>query len=90
MYAHAELEAASQSLFDPAAFTLTTQEWDAALSSYTDPTVYESDEDASGDPVPLGLAEIAQRRGVARGTAHKWQARGLLPEPWATVSGVPV
>jgi hypothetical protein len=38
---------------------------------------------------PVGLAEIAQRLGVQRGTAKQWHWRGLLPEPRWTVSGAP-
>ncbi len=37
----------------------------------------------------LGLAEIAERLGVKRGTADVWRHRGLLPEPEATIGGRP-
>lgn len=37
----------------------------------------------------MGLAEIAQRMGVERGTVDQWRHRGLLPEPRWTVGGRP-
>lgn len=40
-------------------------------------------------PDPVGLAEIAERLGVAGQTARNWRTRGLLPEPSWTVSGAP-
>lgn len=38
---------------------------------------------------PVGLAEIAERLGVARQTAAMWNYRKLLPAPKWTVSGQP-
>ena len=38
---------------------------------------------------PVGLAEMADRLGVARQTAKQWRLRGVLPEPKWTVSGSP-
>ena len=38
----------------------------------------------------VGPGEIADRLGVKRGTVHEWRRRGILPEPEAIVSGVPV
>lgn len=44
----------------------------------------------SSTPIdPVGLAEIAERLGVARKTASQWRTRGLLPDPTWTVSGAP-
>jgi predicted DNA-binding transcriptional regulator AlpA len=41
------------------------------------------------DVLAVGLVEIAERLGVERTTAVKWNQRGLLPEPAWTVSGAP-
>lgn len=41
------------------------------------------------DTEPVGLAEIAQRLNVERGTVDQWRARKLLPEPRWTVGGRP-
>lgn len=38
---------------------------------------------------PVGIAEIAKRLGVERGTAKQWNLRKLLPPPRWTVSGAP-
>ncbi len=38
----------------------------------------------------VGPSEIALRLRVAPSTARMWHKRGLLPEPLAIVSGVPV
>ena len=38
---------------------------------------------------PVGLAEIAQRLGVARQTVDNWRFRGDLPAPTWTVGGRP-
>lgn len=38
----------------------------------------------------VGVREIADLLGVARQTVRTWRTRGVLPEPDATVSGVPV
>lgn len=38
---------------------------------------------------PVGLAEIAERLGVARSTVDQWRTRGVLPEPSWTVGGRP-
>lgn len=38
---------------------------------------------------PVGLADIADRLGVARQTAKQWNARKLLPPPKWMVSGSP-
>lgn len=38
---------------------------------------------------PVGLAEIAERLGVERGTVDMWRHRELLPEPRWTVGGRP-
>ena len=37
----------------------------------------------------VGPAEIAARINVPRSTVLGWGHRGLLPEPYATISGVP-
>ena len=38
---------------------------------------------ARREPVcePVGLKEMAERLGVAQGTAWQWKKRGVLPEP---------
>ncbi|MGH7776962.1 MAG: nucleotidyl transferase AbiEii/AbiGii toxin family protein [Candidatus Dormibacterales bacterium] len=38
----------------------------------------------------VGEREIAMRLGVKPGTVHQWRKRGLLPDPVAVVSAVPV
>ncbi len=38
---------------------------------------------------PVGVREIAQRLGVARGTVAVWHHRGLMPKPRGEVSGSP-
>lgn len=38
---------------------------------------------------PVGLAEIAERLGVARQTAAMWNYRKLLPDPKWRISGQP-
>ena len=38
----------------------------------------------------VGPAEIAARINVPRSTVLGWKHRGLLPEPYATVSDVPL
>lgn len=38
---------------------------------------------------PVGLAEIAERLGVARSTVDQWRQRRLLPNPQWTVGGRP-
>lgn len=38
---------------------------------------------------PVGLAEIAERLGVKRGTVDVWRRRDRLPEPRWTVGGRP-
>jgi len=39
--------------------------------------------------LPVGLAEIAERLGVARQTVDAWRTRGRLPAPRWTVGGRP-
>jgi len=39
--------------------------------------------------IPVGLVEIADRLGVARGVVDQWRHRGLLPEAEWTVGGRP-
>lgn len=40
-------------------------------------------------PLPLGLAEIAERFGRARNTVDHWRTDGLLPPPDGQVGGRP-
>ena len=39
--------------------------------------------------MPVGAAEIAERRGVKPQTVHMWRHRKLMPRPRWTVSGQP-
>jgi hypothetical protein len=41
-------------------------------------------------PDLVGPMEIAERLKVQRGTVHTWRLRGVLPEPLAVISGVPI
>lgn len=41
-------------------------------------------------PELVGVQEIAELLDVVHQTAKQWRARGVLPEPEWTVSGVPV
>lgn len=43
-----------------------------------------------GDLDLVGPTEIAERLDVKRGTVHTWRLRGVLPEPLAVISGVPI
>ena len=38
----------------------------------------------------VGMVEISERLNVKHQTVRQWQQRALLPDPEATVSGVPV
>lgn len=38
----------------------------------------------------VGPHEVAERLGVRVQTVHMWRARGRLPEPGWTISGVPI
>lgn len=44
---------------------------------------------SSGEPLPVGAAEIAARLGVRPQTVHTWRHRQLMPKPRWTVSGQP-
>jgi|GEM_PF-3412980 len=77
-----ENERRQTALFDGGAFTLEVEEWSTTLGAYVaEGESLTVDALEATDTTPLGLAEIATRLGVARATAYKWQARGLLPAP---------
>jgi hypothetical protein len=46
--------------------------------------------DSAPLPELIGLKEIAELKGVPRGTADSWRSRGDLPEPDITLSGKPL
>lgn len=39
---------------------------------------------------PISTLEIAELLDVAKVTVRQWRARGLFPEPAATISGTPL
>lgn len=63
--------------------------WDDVMRMAVPGSVELVTDPAELDAEPVGLAEIAERLGVARQTVDSWRSRGLLPEPRWSVGGRP-
>jgi ParB-like chromosome segregation protein Spo0J len=88
----AELDA--QGLFDGSTFELVAETWSTVDARYTDDapeSPYTPVNGPSAPPVPLGVADVAERLGVRPATVVAWRRRPAVrfPVPDMTVSGAP-